>query len=72
MPQAVPLREEDFRLMVVQKLSRLETLLTDLAGNGQPGRIQKLEEKVRVHDRLLWMAVGAGMLAGWLLGFVVK
>ncbi len=65
--KAVPLRDEDFRLMVVQKLSRLETLLTDLAGNGRPGRIQRLEDRVRLHDRVLWMATGAGALAGWLV-----
>lgn len=61
------MREEDFRIMVVQKLARLETLLIELAGNGQPGRIRRLEDKVRLHDRVLWMALGAGTLAGWLM-----
>jgi hypothetical protein len=66
-PSAIPKHEEDFRMMVVEKLSRLETLLNDLAGNGRPGRIHRLEEKVRLHDRILWMTAGAGLLAGWLL-----
>ena len=65
--KAVPAREEDFRIMVVEKLSRLEVLLTELTGDGCPGRIQRLEDKVRLHDRFLWMATGAGLLAGWVL-----
>jgi hypothetical protein len=69
--QAVPMREEDFRLMVVQKLSRVETLLIELAGNGRPGRIQRLEDRVRAHDRLLWMSAGAGAVLGWLLRYAL-
>jgi hypothetical protein len=65
-------REEDFRLMVVQKLARIETLLADLAGNGRPGRIQRIEDKLRLHDRVLWMATGAGILAGWLLRLMMS
>jgi hypothetical protein len=64
-------REQDFRLMVVRKLTRLETLLRDLAGNGQPGRIQRIEEKLRAHDRWLWTLAGGGLVAGWLLNRIL-
>lgn len=64
---AVPIRSQDFRLLVVQKLTLLETMMVDLAGNGQPGRIQRLEDKVRSHDRLIWLVTGAGAVVGWLL-----
>ena len=64
---AVPIRSQDFRLLVVQKLTLLETMMADLAGNGQPGRIQRLEDKVRAHDRLIWLMTGAGVVVGWLL-----
>ncbi len=64
---AIPIRSQDFRLLVVQKLTLLETMLVDLAGNGQPGRIQRLEDKVRSHDRLIWLMTGAGAVVGWLL-----
>ncbi|MBI1750475.1 MAG: hypothetical protein HY234_03645 [Acidobacteria bacterium] len=64
---AVPLRSHDFRLLVVQKLTLLETMMIELAGNGQPGRIQRLEDKVRAHDRLFWLMTGAGVVVGWLL-----
>ena len=64
---AVPIRSQDFRLLVVQKLTFLETMMVELAGNGQPGRIQRLERKVRAHDRLIWLMTGAGAAVGWLL-----
>ena len=64
---AVPMRSQDFRLLVVQKLAFLETMMVELAGNGQPGRIQRLERKVRAHDRLFWLMTGAGAVVGWLL-----
>jgi len=64
---AVPVRSHDFRLLVIQKLTLLETMMTSIAGNGQPGRIQQLEDKVRSHDRLFWVLTGAGAVVGWLL-----
>ncbi len=64
---AVPIRSQDFRLLVVQKLTLLETMMVDLAGNGQPGRIQRLEDKVRALDRWFWLMMGGGAVVGWLL-----
>ena len=64
---AIPVRSHDFRLLVIQKLTLLETMMADLAGNGRPGRIQQLEDKVRSHDRLFWVLTGAGAVVGWLL-----
>ena len=64
---AVPIDGQDFRMLVIQKLTHLETMMASLTGNGQPGRMQLLEEKVRSHDRLFWLLTGAGVVAGWLL-----
>lgn len=64
---AVPARSHDFKLLVIQKLTLLETLMTSIAGNGQPGRLQKLEEKVHSHDRLFWLLTGGGIVFGWIL-----
>jgi hypothetical protein len=69
---AVPLRSQDFRLLVIQKLTLLETMMADLAGNGRPGRIQQLEDKVRSHDHLFWLLTGAGAVAGWLLQRILE
>ena len=64
---AVPARSHDFKLLVIQKLTLLETMMTSIAGNGQPGRLQQLEDKVRTHDRLFWLLTGAGAVLGWFL-----
>jgi hypothetical protein len=42
-------------------------MMTSIAGNGQPGRLQQLEDKVRSHDRLFWLLTGAGIVFGWIL-----
>jgi hypothetical protein len=64
---AVPARANDFKLLVIQKLTLLETLMNSIAGNGHPGRLQQLEDKVRAHDRLFWLLTGAGAVLGWFL-----
>jgi hypothetical protein len=64
---AVPARSHDFKLLVIQKLTLLETMMISIAGNGQPGRLQQLEDKVRSHDRLFWLLTGAGAVFGWFL-----
>jgi hypothetical protein len=64
---AVPMRTHDFKLLVIQKLTLLETLMTSITGNGQPGRLQQLEDKVRSHDHLFWLLTGAGIVLGWVL-----
>lgn len=50
---------------VQRKLAVLETQMTALVGNGQPGRLTYLENKVRNHERLIWVSVGAAALAGF-------
>jgi len=38
---------DDFEQIVIQSLSRLETQMESIVGNGQPGRICLLEEDVK-------------------------
>lgn len=45
----------------------LDLLRKDLLGNGQPGRIPKIEKTLMWHSRIIWM--GMGIL--WLLEIVV-
>ena len=40
------------------RIATLEVLMKELMGNGQPGRIQKIEEEVKSHARLLWIGLG--------------
>lgn len=61
----------EFQREVLDKLVRLETKMDSLLGNGQPGRVKTLEDKVAVlernalrnsvHNRLLNGAISAGI-----------
>jgi len=46
MPPEVLLSDTDFKVWVVQTLTRLSTHVESLVGNGQPGRISALEQRV--------------------------
>jgi hypothetical protein len=63
----------EFQREVLDKLIRLETKMDALMGNGQPGRMKVVEDKVAtlekndlqntVHNRLLNGAISAGISA---------
>lgn len=63
----------EFQREVLDKLVRLETKMDALMGNGQPGRMKVVEDKVAVlerndlrnsvHNRLLNGAISAGISA---------
>lgn len=57
----------EFRLLVSNKLTKIETKLDDALGNG---RLGYLEKKVRFHDRVLWMAMGGVGLIVFLTRFL--
>ncbi|MGD0570391.1 MAG: hypothetical protein ABSA78_18465 [Candidatus Sulfotelmatobacter sp.] len=61
----------EFQREVMDKLVRLETKMDTLVGNGQPGRVKLMEDKVAalerndlrnsVHNRIVNGAVSAGI-----------
>jgi hypothetical protein len=61
----------EFQREVLDKLVRLETKMDGLVGNGQPGRVKILEDKIAVlerndlrnsvHNRLVNGAISAGV-----------
>jgi hypothetical protein len=51
--------EVEFQLHVVEKLANLHTQMMTLVGNGQPGRISKLEQAVDDLKRARWTIGGA-------------
>lgn len=67
---------EEFQMHVVDTLARLDTKMTDLAGNGKPGRVNKLEESVEELKRVRWttygMLVGASTVASTIIRYVFK
>jgi hypothetical protein len=55
---------EEFQLHVVDKLASLSTQMQNLVGNGQPGRIGKLEAEVKGQGQ----AIGELNKARWTIG----
>jgi hypothetical protein len=61
----------EFQREVLDKLVRLETKMETLIGNGQPGRVKQIEDKLStlekndirnsVHNRLVNGAISAGV-----------
>ena len=41
----------DFQLNVLEKLGRLEAMMDMLVGNGQPGRMRLVEDRIMVLER---------------------
>lgn len=50
--------DEEFKLHVVDVLGRLDTNMKGLVGNGQPGRVDKLESAVKDLEHQRWWAAG--------------
>ena len=68
--------EPDFQLHVIDALARLETNLKALTGNGQPGRVGKLETDVEALKKARWtvggIIVGASTVISSLIHFIFK
>jgi hypothetical protein len=60
----------EFEKLVLADLAVLKSEMKSLLGNGQPGRLVKLEEKVTRHETALQRAVGIGALGGLSLTLV--
>jgi hypothetical protein len=41
-----------------ERLVILETQMREVVGNGQPGRLGKVETEVKTHSRLLYIGIG--------------
>lgn len=41
-----------------ERIKALEVQMKELIGNGQPGRVTKVEDQVKANSRLLWIGMG--------------
>jgi hypothetical protein len=72
-PVVVAVNATDFQLKVLEKLGRLEAKMDMLTGNGQPGRMSLVENRVvflekndlrrTIYDRLITAAISFGISA---------
>ena len=53
---------DGFERQVLADLATLKAHMASLLGNGQPGRLQKIEARVEEHEGLLQRAIGVGAL----------
>jgi len=63
----------------IEILTRLDTNMKILVGNGNPGRIQKIEElaenasrRIGKLERWIWMVTGGGAVIGFLAEKVMR
>lgn len=64
--------QEEFQLHVVDSLARLDTKMTDLAGNGKPGRVALLEKAVKRLEQFKYLLLGGAIAVSALVHFVFK
>ena len=60
----------DFEKAVLSDLSILKTEMKLLLGNGQPGRLRQLEDRVEKHERAMQRMNGVGAVFGVLITLV--
>ena len=61
---------DKFQSTVLADLAELKTHMRWLVGNGSPGRLQELEERVQQHEAMLQRSIGIGAAAGVVLALV--
>lgn len=73
------MNQQEFQDHVIDTLARLDTNMTSLIGNGQPGRISKIETSITdtntAVDKLkkyVWMGVGATLALSGVIHFLFK
>lgn len=57
----------DFERQVLADLGELKAQMHDLIGDGQPGRLRRLEDRVEQHEALVQRVTGIGALIAGLL-----
>jgi hypothetical protein len=60
----------EFEKQVLADLATLKTEMKLLLGNGQPGRVARLESRVEQHERVVQRMNGVGALLGVVLTLV--
>ena len=62
----------EFQIHVVDALARLDTKMKTLVGNGQPGRIDRVEMAVSRLNRVAWIGGGIVIAVSAIVHFIFK
>ncbi|MEO5936998.1 MAG: hypothetical protein ABIP81_07275 [Terriglobales bacterium] len=57
----------EFEQQVLEDLAALKSEMRALLGNGQPGRLRQIEDRVAQHEKLVQRFAGLGAVVGGLL-----
>ncbi len=60
----------DFERQTIAMLAVLNMQMTSIVGNGQPGRISKLEDRVSALERFQWKMIGGSSALGAVVGVI--
>jgi len=60
----------EFERTVLADLATLKAEMRQLLGNGQPGRLAQIEQRVDQHEHMVQRATGVGAVVGGLLTLV--
>ena len=60
----------DFEQQVLSDLAVLKSQMRELLGNGQPGRLRQLEQRVERHERVVQRLSGIGAVLAFLLALL--
>ena len=71
-PRHMPSTPAEMNLFVYTTLSRLETQMEALLGNGQPGRMQRVERKAQITERFAWVLTGGLILLALAVGWTIQ
>jgi len=61
---------QSFETQVLADLAVLKSQMRDLVGNGQPGRLRRLEQRVERHEASLERLAGVGAVLAFLLALL--
>ncbi len=55
-----------------ERVAELESQMRDLYGNGQPGRVSRLESKTDKHSRVIWLGMGAWTVINTIIAYFCR
>jgi len=70
--EQIVIDDQQFMLHVMECLGELHADMKSIVGNGQPGRLNKLENKVNKHDLYIASAVGAAVVLTYCLQYAIS
>jgi hypothetical protein len=64
--------QEEFQTHVIENLAELKVNMHNLVGNGQPGRVKVLEDKVESLGKWRWIVTGGIIAISAVIHFIFK